>query len=276
MCCDVCEIAGRWSVVKIGASNPHSGMSAGKCRGRNTPSLPRILGPWLMNSSVTIRLPGFAVPAKDIQTPEATAGAPLLETAASDEALMDQICQGSREALAILFRRYARLVRTIAMRILRDDSEADDLLQEVFLFVHRNCSIFDSSKSGVRSWIVQMTYHRAIDRRRYLSSRHFYTRVDLDGVADLLDSRSESREDEAPFGSLVGNATVPGLLATLTEDQRNTLSLHFFDGYTFAEIAAQFDQSVGNIRNHYYRGLEKLRKQMFPAKLPSRNGYGRK
>src|SRR5271157_3797615 len=157
----------------------------------------------------------------------------------SDEALMAQICEGSREALAILFRRYARLVRTVAMRILRDDSESDDLLQDVFLFVHRNCSIFDSSRAAVRSWIVQMTYHRAIDRRRYLNSRHFYTRLDLDGVAGLLDPRSESGEDRALFGSLVGNTTFQGLLDALTEDQRNTLSLHFFDGYTFAEIAAK-------------------------------------
>jgi RNA polymerase sigma-70 factor (ECF subfamily) len=199
-----------------------------------------------------------------------------IESEISDEALMIRICDGSREALGILFRRYARLVRTVAMRILRDDSEADDLLQEVFLFVHRNCSIFDSSRSALRSWIVQMTYHRAIDRRRYLNSRHFYTRVDLDGVADLLDSRSESREDGTHLNSVVGNATVAGLLDSLTEDQRNTLSLHFFDGYTFVEIAAKLDQSVGNIRNHYYRGLDKLRKQVFSEKLPGRNGYGRK
>lgn len=196
--------------------------------------------------------------------------------AVSDEALMAQICDGSREALAILFRRYARLVRTVAMRILRDDSEADDLLQDVFLFVHRNCSVFDSSKAGLRSWIVQMTYHRAIDRRRYLNSRHFYTRLDLDGVVDLLDPRSESREVAAPFGSLVGNTTIQGLLDTLTEDQRNTLSLHFFEGYTFGEIAVKLDQSLGNIRNHYYRGLDKLRKQVFPGKLPDRNGCGKK
>ena len=79
------------------------------------------------------------------------------------------------------------------------------------------------------------------------------------------------------FGTeLVGNTTIQGLLDTLTEDQRNTLSLHFYEGYTFAEIASKLDQSLGNIRNHYYRGLEKLRKQVFPGKLPGRNGYGRK
>jgi RNA polymerase sigma-70 factor (ECF subfamily) len=159
---------------------------------------------------------------------------------------------------------------------LHDQSEADDLLQDVFLFVYRNCSLFDSSRSAVRSWIVQMTYHRAIDRRRYLNSRHFYTRLDLEGLESAARSPSPSREDESLAGSLVGNTTIQGLLDTLTEDQRHTLSLHFYDGYTFAEIAAKLDQSLGNIRNHYYRGLEKLRKQMFPAKLPGRNGYGKK
>jgi RNA polymerase sigma-70 factor (ECF subfamily) len=229
-----------------------------------------------MNSSVTIRLPGFAVAAEDSQTPKNPAAPPVVDYAVSDEGLMAQICDGNREALAILFRRYARLVRTVAMRILRDDSEADDLLQDVFLFVHRSSSIFDSSRSAVRSWIVQMTYHRAIDRRRYLNARHFYTRLDLDGVADLLDPRSQSKEDDPAFGSLVGNATIRRLFDTLTEDQRNTLSLYFYEGHTFAEIAAKLDQSLGNIRNHYYRGLERLRKQMFPGKLPGRNGYGKK
>jgi RNA polymerase sigma-70 factor (ECF subfamily) len=121
-----------------------------------------------------------------------------------------------------------------------------------------------------------MTYHRAIDRRRYLNSRHFYTRLDLDGAAGLLDPQSERKEDDTPFASLVGNTTMQRLLESLTEDQRNTLSLHFVEGYSFDEIAARLDQSLGNIRNHYYRGLDKLRKQMFPGKLPERNGYGRK
>lgn len=194
----------------------------------------------------------------------------------SDEGLMTQVCAGSMEALAVLFRRYARLVRTVAMRILRDDSEADDLLQDLFLFVHRNCSMFDSSKSALRSWIVQITYHRAIDRRRYLNSRYFYTRLDLDEATGLSDSGLESKEQTTPLGLLVGSTTMQGLLDSLTEDQRNTLSLHFVDGYSFDEIATKLNQSLGNIRNHYYRGLERLRKQVFPGKLLGLNGYGRK
>ena len=120
-----------------------------------------------------------------------------------------------------------------------------------------------------------MTYQRAIDRRRYLQSRHFYTRLDLDGVENLSDRR-EGREEGELWTSLVGNTTISGLLDTLTPDQRNTLVLYFFEGYAFVEIAQRLDQSLGNIRNHYYRGLEKLRKQMFPGKLPGRNGYGKK
>jgi len=229
-----------------------------------------------VDASITIRLLGLGVPEQDAEILASRTVPEIPEAEISDEALMIRTCDGSREALATLFRRYARLVRTVAMRILRDDSEADDLLQDVFLFIHRNCSVFDSSKAAVRSWIVQMTYHRAIDRRRYLNSRHFYTRLDLDGVADLPGSGSENRENEGLLGQLVGNTTVQELLDTLTEDQRNTLSLHFFEGYTFDEIADKLDQSLGNIRNHYYRGLDKLRKQVFPGKLPGRNACGRK
>ena len=229
-----------------------------------------------MEASATIRFPALAALNEDRKIPRAQAEHVIAEADLPDEILVAQVCEGSREALAILFRRYARLVHTIANRILRDSAEADDLLQEVFLFVHHKCVAFDASKSSARSWIVQMTYHRAIDRRRYLQSRHFYTRVDLDGAAEQLDRRSETSGVNDFGADLVGNTTLQGLLDTLTEDQRNTLSLHFFEGYTFGEIAAKLDQSLGNIRNHYYRALDRLRKQMFPGKLPGRNGYGRK
>ncbi|MGH9511446.1 MAG: RNA polymerase sigma factor [Terriglobales bacterium] len=229
----------------------------------------------MSDASATIRFYALAGPAAR-QVRNAAAAQVLTEAGPSDEVLMVEVSHGSREALSLLFQRYSRLVHTISNRILRDRSEADDLLQEVFLFIHRKSSIFDSSKSSARSWIVQMTYHRAIDRRRYLQSRHFYTRLDLDEPAEIIASRSKGREAVGVLFKLVGNTTIEELLSILTEDQRNTLSLHFFEGHSFAEIAVKLDQSLGNIRNHYYRGLEKLRKQMFPGRLPDRNGYGTK
>jgi len=245
-------------------------LSAG--HGNATESVARALV--LVDASVTSRLSAIASSEETGQTVDASAQDGR-EADFSDETLIAEVCAGSREALGLLFRRYARLVRNVALRILRNGSEADDLLQEVFLFIHRKGGVFDRSKSSARSWIVQMTYHRAIDRRRYLNSRHFYTRLELDDVAGLVDPRSERRKDDTPFGSLVGNTTMQGLLESLTEDQRNTLSLYFGGSFTFSEIASKLGQSVGNIRNHYYRGLDKLRKQMFPGKLPGRKGYGR-
>jgi RNA polymerase sigma-70 factor (ECF subfamily) len=228
-----------------------------------------------VTSSFVARLPAtLSSPAAE--SLEFAANLPIAAPAGDDEALIARICGSDKEALACLFRRYARLVRAVALRILRDASEADDLLQEVFLFIDRKAGIFDSSKSSGRSWIIQMTYHRAIDRRRYLHSRHFYTRVDLDGATEVRDARFENAQGGDFHAEMVGNTTIQMLLDALNEDQRNTLSLHFYEGYTFDEIAVKLDQSLGNIRHHYYRGLDNLRKQIFPCKLPGRNGYGRK
>jgi RNA polymerase sigma-70 factor, ECF subfamily len=193
-----------------------------------------------------------------------------------DESLIDRIVAGDKEALSDLFRRHARLVRTIACRILRDNEEAEDLLQEVFLFIQRKAAMFDGSKSSAQSWIVQMTYHRAIDRRRYLNSRHFYTHLDLNGSVDMLPAETCGGDGVIAAGALVGTATIKTLFETLTEDQRHTLNLFFFEGYTFDEIAVQLKQSLRNVRNHYYRGLDKLRKQIRPNKLQAGNGCGKK
>jgi RNA polymerase sigma-70 factor, ECF subfamily len=225
-----------------------------------------------MHSSNTIRWPSFVV----AQEPAQAANAPSVPTSAeaSDECLAARVISKDRDALTILFRRYSRLVRGIALRIVGDASEADDLLQDIFMFVHRKVSVFDPNKGSFRSWIVQMTYQRAIDRRRYLHSRHFYTHLDLEGAEELVDHRGGREEGELLSG-LVGNATIRELLNALTGDQRDTLTLHFFEGYTFDEIALKLGQSFGNIRNHYYRGLDKLRKQMFPGELPGLNGHGK-
>jgi RNA polymerase sigma-70 factor (ECF subfamily) len=182
----------------------------------------------------------------------------------SDEALMASIGDGEKEALACLFHRYARLVRAVGYKILRDDSEADDLLQDVFLFIHQKSTVFDGSKSSARSWIVQMAYHRAIDRRRYLDSRHFYTQVDLEDVGNEL-SGAETRAVRYAnsIEEVLGRLGLRKVLGVLSEIQRQTLGLHLLDGYTFEEIAAKLDQSRGNVKHHYFRGLEKLRKQIF-------------
>jgi RNA polymerase sigma-70 factor (ECF subfamily) len=186
----------------------------------------------------------------------------------TDETLLARTCSGDKEALAFLFRRHATLVRAVAARILRDSEEAEDLVQDLFLFIHRKCGIFDSSKSSARSWIVQMAYHRAIERRRYLATRQFYSQPETQSTADQLVG-APTTEDDYSAEAVFGRNGLKKVVDALSEDQRETLRLHFFDGLTLTEVSEKLGQPLGNVRHHYYRGLDKLRKQMFVSSVRS-------
>jgi RNA polymerase sigma-70 factor, ECF subfamily len=193
---------------------------------------------------------------------------------ASDEVLLTYVARGDQEALGHLFQRYGRLLRSVAARILRDASEAEDLVQDLFLFIHRKSAIFDSSKSSARSWVVQMAYHRAISRRRYLVTRKFYTHKEIEGVVEQVVGIATTENDysaEAVFG----RNGLDQVMEALSQDQRETLRLHFFEGYTLAEIGEILGQPHGNVRNHYYRGLAQLRKQMSGSNVRVVEPYGK-
>lgn len=185
----------------------------------------------------------------------------------TDEALLERLQTGEQEPLGCLFQRYARVIRHVAARILRDDSEAEDLVQDLFLFIQRKCTIFDSSKSSARSWIIQMAYHRSIERRRYLTTRQFYAQTEF-GSSTAHMVGTPTAESDYSAEAVFGRNGLSKVLKSLTDDQRETLCLHFFDGYTLAEISQKSGQTLGNIRNHYYRGLDKLRKQMVGNTVP--------
>jgi RNA polymerase sigma-70 factor (ECF subfamily) len=214
-----------------------------------------------VDHSVTARFP---LPPSKERSPAICLATDQSSTESGDEALIVSVCAGDREALACLFRRYARLVRSVGFKILRDDSEADDLLQDVFLFIHQKSAVFESSRSSARSWIVAMAYQRAIDRRRYLVSRHFYNQVDLEDVGNELSSPGTmARRYENSIEEVLERIGLRKLFGVLSEIQRQTLGLHLLEGYSFEEIALKLDQTRGNVKHHYFRGLEKLRKQIF-------------
>jgi len=185
----------------------------------------------------------------------------------ADEDLLVGFLNGDQEALGLLFQRYERVVRSVATRILRNSAEAEDLVQDLFIFIQRKCGIFDRSKSTARSWIIQMAYHRAIERRRYLTTRQFYARTEIaDNASQMVGT--PTGESDYSAEAVFGRNGLGKVLQSLTDDQRETLRLHFFDGYTLAEISQKSGQTLGNVRNHYYRGLDKLRRQMFGNPVP--------
>ena len=179
----------------------------------------------------------------------------------SDEVLIARICADDSDALGLLFSRYARLVWTISRRILRNNEEADDLLQDVFLLVRRRASAFDPSKGNVRCLLVQMCYQRAFSRRRDLARRSFYSDKDVTGDS-VVAGRSSVPQYIEGLEAHFGRAALKKAFEDLTSEQRETIHLCFFEGYTLEEIAVHLELSHGNVRHHYYRGLAKLRKHL--------------
>jgi RNA polymerase sigma-70 factor (ECF subfamily) len=186
----------------------------------------------------------------------------------SDEILLERIVAGDKDALAVLFRRYARSVRAVACRILRDFAEADDLVQEVFLHINRKCVQFDPAKGSAKAWITQIAYRRSIDHRRHLCSRSFYTQLSIDDPSlEVADLQANGVPYEESIEAVFGSAGIEKLKRALSKDQLDTIELHFFGGLTIEEIAVRLSQQPGNVRNHYYRALEKLRKHMVVKEL---------
>lgn len=175
----------------------------------------------------------------------------------SDEELMEGLCAGGPEALSTLFDRYYRLVFSIALKILHDRGEAEDIMQEVFFEIYRTPEKFDPTRGSVKTWILQFAYHRSLNRRRYLKVRGFYDARQESplGVCDpqLSSNRRNGltqKEWEAVFTSG---------FKTLNEKERKTLELAYFKGLLLKEVADQMREPLPNVRNYYYRGLKKLR-----------------
>jgi RNA polymerase sigma-70 factor (ECF subfamily) len=217
---------------------------------------------------VSSSFPAARFPALALQS-DATAAEPVQKNLSavelSDEILIAKICADDSQALGLLFQRYSRLVWTIALRILRNREEADDLVQDVFLLVRRRASAFDASKGSVRSLLVLMTYRRAFSRRRDLTRQNFYSSEELtENVARAEQSCSVQFYDES-LEAHFGKISLQKAVQTLSVEQRETLRLCFGQGYTFEEIALRTGGTPSNTRHHYYRGLAKLRKHLVKA-----------
>lgn len=185
-----------------------------------------------------------------------------------DESLMTQIQEGDEQALVLLLERHAGRVFAIGLKVLRDREEAEELVQDVFFQLYRKSHLYNRNRGAARSWLLQTAYHRAFDRREYLQSRRFYDSRSVEEVADEMRASSDV-EYEALLNQR--EAILRQAFEELSEKQRQTLTLFFFEGYTLREISEHTKEALPNIRHHYYRGLKQL-KQVFDVSILAKNG----
>ncbi len=174
----------------------------------------------------------------------------------TDEALLHNIAHGCEECFDLLFVRFFRPVLNLAYKIIRDRSEAEDVVQEVFLAVHQQCERFDPSVGSGRTWVLQFGYYKSLKRRRYLSKRQFYDEyVGVeDDRCDLLLVQPQFIQRSVECKELVEQA-----LASLSGGQRRVIEMLHFEGHTLREISQMQGKELAGIRNSYYRGINALR-----------------
>lgn len=188
--------------------------------------------------------------------PTAVPGAP---SEPSDEALLAGLAAGRLEALDALYERYRTMAYGIARRVTADDALAEDVVQEAFLGAWRGADRFSPGRGSVRTWLLAIVHHRAIDaiRRR---------RAVVDLPADTEGERTPeplvSPDVWQEVAGRLDGASVSAALATLPEAQRSAIELAYFGGLSQTEIAAQTGAPLGTVKSRIRLGLLGLRREL--------------
>ena len=179
-------------------------------------------------------------------------------TAAADRAALERVAHGEAEALGEIYDRHGRLVYSLAVRILRDQGEAEDIVQDVFAQAWRQASRYDPARATVLGWLLNLTRSRAIDRLRGRKARPEPTADDT-MLRDLPDSLVPADEQLAFAGQA---AQLRIAIDSLTTLQRTAIELAFYEGLTHAEVAERLELPLGTVKTRIRQGLLALRDRL--------------
>lgn len=178
--------------------------------------------------------------------------------AADDRDAVSRMIDGDSEGLTTLYDRYGRLVYSLALRIVRDQGDAEDVTQDVFVQAWRQAHRFDTRRGNVVAWLLTVTRTRALDllrRRRVRPQPADDTSVEISDDTPQQDVQFESTERAR---------AVRAALDSLPLVQRLAIELAFFNGLTHAEIAEQLEIPLGTVKTRVRQGLLRLR-DMLPG-----------
>ena len=187
---------------------------------------------------------------------------------AGDRGLVLRIEQRDSDALAELYDRYSARLLGLAVRILGDPSEAEEVLQDVFLHVWRAASSYDPTRGPVLAWLLVATRSRAIDRVR---ARRPAARAGLRPLEEVAEPRS-SEDIESGSASREWESLCRAAIAELPPDQHRALELAYFEGLTHQEIAERTASPLGTVKTRVRLGLMKLRERVQPYRKSRSDG----
>jgi RNA polymerase sigma-70 factor (ECF subfamily) len=169
-----------------------------------------------------------------------------------DATLLDAVAEGNQDAMATVFDRYSRIVYCIALRVLREPSLAEDVMQEVLMQVWKRPQSFVAQRGNLAAWLSVVARNRAIDVLRKRSP------MDPLGDLPLPDPRDMTLETEQSW--LLDKVRV--VLASLPAEQQGPLELAYFEGLSHTEIAERTGSPLGTVKTRIRAGLTSIRKAM--------------
>ena len=192
----------------------------------------------------------------DSHIPDELAAFPALADA-SDEELVRLLERGQKDAMSVLFYRHYAIMLRVAVRIVRDRAEAEDIVQVAFLDFYRNLKLFDSGRGNLRAWLLQYVYGRGINRVNAMKVRQHSSHVELSDI-----SPTELSAPDNGVMNLNGSETkqlVQEMLETLQDKKRKVVELICFEGLTIPEVATLTQESSNKVHHDYYRALRQMR-----------------
>jgi RNA polymerase sigma-70 factor (ECF subfamily) len=179
-----------------------------------------------------------------------------------DDELCREVAKGNHAAFLLLFDRHWQDVFRLANSVLRNQAEAEDLVQALFLEVHTTMLRYDEERGSFRTLLLRYAYTRAIDQRRHLESRRYYTSLQIEDLEPEVLARDVSLASGLSLEE--GTRLIEQGLEQLDDRQRAAVTAYFFRGLSVNEIARELGESFGNARHHLYRGLERMRRVLVP------------
>jgi RNA polymerase sigma-70 factor (ECF subfamily) len=169
---------------------------------------------------------------------------------------------GSSQAFGIFYDRYGELIYRLALRILGNSQEAEDLTQEIFILLSRNTN-YDSKRGSIATYLTVLTRSRAIDRIRKTRSQQQHLERWEQNLAIDYDPRNSSLMETMSLAER--SEKVKAALANLPDKHRQVLEMAYFDGLSQTEIAKALDTPLGTVKSWARNGLIRLRESLKDA-----------